>query len=333
MATNKHALIRYKTLDKCFRNIGRRYKFSDLLDEVNNALHYHNQSEGIGVRQLRDDIKFMRSELGYSAPIETQRDGNFYFYIYEDLNFSINNSPLNAAEAEQLKEAISILQRFEGAPQFDWISDIGPMLSNQFGLSKEPRKVISYDTNIDYTGYGYIPELFEAINNRTVLKIYYEPFDKPAFYLTFHPYYLKQYTNRWFVIGLNSELKISTWNLALDRIKQIEPTNLDYIDTNIDWEEYFEDVLGVTVNNSKKPEEIELLFTKEQANYVRTKPIHASQKHKTLETGELHVRLYLIPNYELETKLLSFGEKVKIIKPEYLKKTIKFRIEAAMRQY
>ena len=151
MATNKNAIIRYQALDKCFRNTGRKYYIDDLIKVCNEALlDIEPNSSGIKRRQIFKDINFMRDSKGYDAPIESYRDGRKVYYRYVDTNFSINNSPLNTNEAEQLKNAISILQRFEGTPQFEWMNEIGPMLSSHFGLTNSEKKVMSYDSNIDY---------------------------------------------------------------------------------------------------------------------------------------------------------------------------------------
>lgn len=334
MATNKNAVIRYLALDRCFSNFGRRYYFKDLLDKVNNALYeFDPDSTGIKTRQLRDDIRYMKSEAGYSASIIAIPDGKKAYYRYEDKDFSINNSPLNETEAEQLKNAISILQRFEGAPQLEWINEVGPMLSSQFGLSNNEQKVMAYDSNIDYSGYDKIMPLFNAIVNKRVLKVEYEPFNKEAYTFSFHPYYLKQYNNRWFAFGLNEKLNIPTWNLALDRIKAIDECSDKYIENDIEWEDHFYDIIGVTTNENGELEEVELIFSSNQANYIYTKPLHPSQKAKFLESGELHVTIKVILNYELKMKLLSFGEKVKVIKPKELKDEIFSRLNDARNQY
>jgi predicted DNA-binding transcriptional regulator YafY len=334
MSTNRNAVLRYNTLDKCFSNFGRKYYFNDLLEIVNNALsNFDPTTGGIKTRQLRDDIRFMKSDAGYSAPIEAIKDGRKAYYRYDEKNFSINNSPLNSTEAEQLKNAITILQRFEGAPQFEWITELAPMLTDHFGLVDSNQKVMSYDTNIDYAGYDKIQPLFNAIVNKRVLKIEYEPFNKDKFILEFHPYYLKQYNNRWFVFGLNDKLNIPKWNLALDRINVIDECSSKYINNDINWDDHFEEIIGVSTPDQSEPEDIELIFSKEQANYINTKPLHPSQKPKLLENGELRVILNLIPNYELEMTILSFGDRVKVIKPLSLKNIIAKRLKSAAQQY
>ncbi len=334
MATNKNAVLRYNTLDKCFSNFGRKYYFNDLLEKVNEVLEdFDPEAAGIKIRQLRDDIRFMKSEAGYSAPIIAIKEGKKAYYRYEDNKFSINNSPLNLTEIEQLRNAISVLQRFEGAPQFEWINEIGPMLTSHFSLNKAERKIISYDSNIDYSGYDKIVPIFNAIVNKRVLKIYYKSFKDEDYHLIFHPYYLKQYNNRWFVFGMHAEYKEPCWNLPLDRIMTLEEIDSVYTYTDIDWEDYFYDIIGVTKPANCKIEKVELIFSKEQAKYISTKPLHPSQKSKILESGELQVKLSIIPNYELEMKILSFGEKVRVIHPIELQNRIVRRLELAYKSY
>lgn len=334
MSVNKNAVLRYNVLDKCFQNFGRKYYFQDLLDVVNEALLNDNPiSTGVQTRQLRDDIRFMKSESGYTAPIESYRDGRKAFYRYSDKDFSINKQPLNATETEQLKSAIAVLQRFEGSPEFEWVNEMGPMLKDQFGLKEQDKKVMGYDSNIDYSGYEYITPLFNAITNKRVLSIKYKPFKEEEFDLEFHPYYLKQYNNRWFVYGRNELLRVDTWNLALDRIVSINEIDQKYKEDKMDWEDFFYDIIGVSKPINAVVEVVELLFTSEQAPYIQTKPLHPSQKSKTNEDGSLSVTIKVVINYELEMKLLSFGEKVTVLSPQSLLEKISNRLHQASKKY
>ncbi len=240
MAINKNAVLRYNVIDKCLSNFSRTYTFMELLEAVNEALREDDpHSKGIKTRQLRDDIKFMRSEVGYSAPIESYNSVKPPYYRYEDKNFSINKQPLNSSEAQRLKVQFLCCIRFEGSPELEWLSEISPLLNDKFGLKENTQTVISYESNIDYEGYKYINPIFNGISQKRVLKIRYKPFNKDAFILNFHPYYLKQYKNRWFVFGYNQEKKLNNWNLALDRIESIEESSITYLDTTTDWEDYF----------------------------------------------------------------------------------------------
>jgi hypothetical protein len=92
MATNKNAFIRYKILDNCFRNSGRRYFIEDLIEACDRTLlEIDPKSKGISRRQLFDDIAFMESGEGWSIELERLRDGKKVYYRYVDMNFSINS--------------------------------------------------------------------------------------------------------------------------------------------------------------------------------------------------------------------------------------------------
>lgn len=333
MPTNKNAILRYNTLDKCFQNIGRKYTIDDLLEKVNEELLYETpESSGIKLRQLREDIRFMRSESGYSAPIITVNENGKHYYQYDDRSFSINRSPLNSTEVEQLKSAINILNRFEGSPEFEWLNQLSVVLVDKLGLNdKQENKVIGFESNIDYAGYEYVSRLFNNIVNKQVLKITTKAFSGDEYIFIFHPHYLKQYNNRWFVFGLYAEKDNPTWNIPLDRIIDIENSHDKYIPSKIDWEDFFYDIIGVT-KTSENIEKVELLFSKKQAPYILTKPLHPSQKYKETSKGLL-VTLNLIINFELEMRLLSYGEKVKVISPDSLKNKIKGRLKSAFEIY
>lgn len=334
MPVNKNALLRYQTLDKCFRNPGRMYFWEDLLEECNDALmEFDPANNGISRRQLFEDIKFMESEQGWSIPLERIRYGKKAYYRYSDSTFSINNQPLNESEAAQIKSALQILSRFTGTPQFEWIHEMIPLLESKFGLINHKNEVISFESNIDLKGIHFLMPLFNAIFNERVLSIKYKDFKSIEPYeITFHPYYLKQYNNRWFTFGLNAANEVKNWNLALDRIVSLTETTEKYEKSEIEWEEYFYDLVGVTRPEGIRIQEVTLKFTPEVAPYIITKPIHPSQRHKNDSTG-LKVRINVIPNYELERLVLSFGEQVKVIAPSTFKTRISKLLKSAARLY
>jgi predicted DNA-binding transcriptional regulator YafY len=334
MAIIKNALLRYQTLDRCFKNTGRNYLIEDLLEEVNRTLFDENpENSGIQVRQLREDIRFMRSELGYSAPIDSREiSGRKHAYFYSDPSFSINNSPLNSTEAEQLKSVLTLMNRFQGNPGFEWLSEMSVILKDTFSLKSNSKKAISFEGNIDYTGYEFITPLFNAIVNNRVLRINYTPFGQDEIQLTFHPYHLKQFNNRWFVFGLNANLNAPAWNLALDRITNIVEIQDDYVEDFTDWDYFFSEIIGVSKPYQTDEVEVQLLFSAKQSPYIKTKPIHETQKHYEVEEGLL-VKIKVIPNFELEQLILSFGEGVKVLEPDSLKKRILNRVQKVLDQY
>ncbi|MBC7525366.1 MAG: WYL domain-containing protein [Flavobacterium sp.] len=332
MSTNKHAIIRYNTLDKCFRNLGRNYAIEDLVEECNKSIYeYTGKEEGIKKRQLYDDIRFMESEQGWNIELKKVKDGRTVFYKYEDSNFSISNQPLNETEANQLKEALLTLERFKGLPQYNWINEINARLESTFNLKQKNDVIISFEQNEYLKGLEFIPILYNAILYKKVLNINYKSFNSDEeIVITVSPYYLKQYNMRWFLFAKSKDYK-SISNLALDRIENIKENNQKYIETDIDFNEYFEDVVGVTIP-SDKTENIVLRIDKYLMSYIKTKPLHGSQKIKESENN-FEVHLKLIPNYELETLILSFGEKMQVLEPITLVEKVKERIDKMKNKY
>ncbi|MCF6171504.1 MAG: WYL domain-containing protein [Bacteroidales bacterium] len=325
MPQNKNAIIRYQILDKCFRNPGRRYFIDDLLEACNNALAENNpDTGGIQRRQLFDDIRFMESEKGWSVPLLKIPDGKKKYYRYGDMNFSINNSPLNEMETEQIKSALMVLSRFKGSAQFGWVEELIPKLEQEFGFKCNEQEIISFDTNQYLKGIEHLGTLFNAILYQKVLEINYQSFksDKPNISII-HPYYLKQYNNRWFLFGQSPRFE-SLSVRSLDRILSIKGVPEEYIENkNIDFSEYFEDIIGITKPKDGIPEIIELHFSPKQAPYVLTKPLHGSQKKKSFDKAGLVITIEVIPNYELKSLLLSFGNELEIISPDWFGDEVK----------
>lgn len=334
MAVNKNALIRYQVLDKCFRNPGRMFFLEDLLEECNEALiELDPNSTGIQRRQLYDDLTFMQSEKGWSVPLEKYRYGRKVYYRYSDLNFSINNQPLNDSELAQIKSAVQVISRFSGTPEFEWVNEMIPMLESKFGLIEQKGQTITFQSNVDLKGLDFITPIFNAIINERVVSVKYKDFKSVEPYdIIFHPYHLRQFNNRWFVFGLNEEYAVETWNLALDRIISINETTSKYQNCNIEWEDYFYDIVGVTKPPDSKVQEIKFLFSQDISNYVTTKPMHPTQKSSYTEQG-LEVSIKVIPNYELESLILSFGEKVKVLSPVSFVDRIQNRMQDAVNNY
>jgi predicted DNA-binding transcriptional regulator YafY len=330
MPLTKNALIRFQTLDRCLRNTGRIYFWEDLLEECNRALlEYNPLSDGIQRRQLYDDIKYMESQQGWGVELAKTRHGRRVSYRYENPSFSINNQPLNDSEAEQIKAALQIISRFSGTPQFEWVNEMIPMLESKFGFIGPKTSVMSFEANVDLKGLHLLTPLFNAIVNERVLTVTYQDFkSKESYEITFHPYYLKQYNSRWFCFGMNAENRFPNWNLALDRIDSIVETGLKYQPCDIDWEEYFYDIIGVTRPVEGELTDIVLRFIPDAAPYVTTKPLHPSQRQKTDESG-LEVRLKVIPNFELEKLIISFGEQVVVVSPLFFRDRISQRLKQA----
>jgi len=336
MAINKSALIRYKTLDKCFGNPGKRYFIEDLIAECEDVLREIDpSSKGISRRQVLSDIRFMESGEGWSVDLVRYKEGRRVFYRYADLSFSIDNMPLNELELKQLQSALNALSRFEGLPQFEWIGPLLPKLLQAPSSSTHADPLMQFEHNPYLKGIERLGELYSAIHYRKILSVMYQPYEcKDPYKVTVHPYFLKQYNSRWFLFGYNPEAEKYNWNLAIDRIVSIQEDSGDFHEnTAIDWNEYFEDIIGVTRPDGANIENVVLRFNGKTAMYIETKPLHGSQRSKWLGKETLEVYLKLMINYELERLILSYADSVTVIQPQRLADIVRARLSSALENY
>lgn len=335
MPVNRNALIRYRTIDNCLKNRKRRWTLEDLIEACSGALYeYEGIDKGVSKRSVQMDIQFMRSDkLGYNAPIVVLEKK---YYSYEDPNYSITNIPLTDQDLGKLTEVVGILKQFKGFSHFQELSGMVQRLENKiYAARTHTEPVIDFEKNENLKGLEHIESLYQAIIKECSVELCYQSFKaRSANTFTFHPYYLKEYRNRWFVLGIKKR-KSPILTLALDRIVSIGECDKAYVPKDKDFAlpEFFKDVLGVTVNPDGKTERVLLFADNETAPYILTKPIHHSQRaEETLSNGmifSLQVQL----NYELEREILGFGYRVRVLSPERLKRRIKECLAHALDQY
>ena len=341
MATNKHAMIRYQALDACFANRYKRFFIEDLIEACNKALQefYLSKEDTVNDveyyvkrRTIFNDIAFMQSEEGWSAPIKRFYESHRCYYRYEDENFSINKRDFSQAELDTLDEALIMLNRLNGTAGFDWVSEFIANFEDKLGRKKNTTPVIGYEKNPFLTGIENLSVLYNYIVNKQVLKISYQHFTQGEMVHIMHPYYLKQYNNRWFLFGITEQNKEVLTNLALDRIANIELADTPYIpNTSFDFEEYFADVVGVSVPRSAEPAKVVLKISEKQYPYIKTKPLHPSQAE--LDKDNRIIQLDVFLNWELESLILSYGDDIEVIEPISLRERIQKRVKNLLEIY
>lgn len=341
MPINKQALVRYLALDRCFRNFNRFYYIEDLIEACNEALYNHTGSSafadsshpGISRRQILKDIAFMESADGYDAPIEHLKSGKRVYYRYEDKAFSIRNTPITDEELTQLQATLTMLNRFKGLPNFEWIDSMVSNMEDKFHLRGCSDTVIGLDGNDYAQGNEFITAVFNAIVNHTPLRMVYRTFHKGQREWIIHPYFLKQYNNRWFLLGLSDTMETQLTNIALDRIVTLELADVKFRPNVLveDFNEYFDDIVGVSIPEGKVVEKVVLRFSSHRFPYVTSKPIHGSQK--IIDHMKGMISLDIIPNPELEAVLLSFGKDVEVLEPKWLRNQIAKNVKEIHAKY
>lgn len=336
MPANLHALIRYRTIDHCLRRKGKLWTWKDLARECGNALRYYISAAlpDPSRRTVMYDLDTMKNgKLGYEAPIVFDRTRQSYGY--SDPAFSISNSPINSEDVEELNHALLILKQFSGFKHMEGIENIITKLEHTIQLKGGLAKVaIQFDHPMDAPGQKWLDLLYRSIQQEIVIDLEYQPFHfTEPFRVLISPYLLKEYNKRWFVLGHNHELElISTF--ALDRIRAIQATTARfYHHPDFDTNRYFRDIIGVSVPENGQVEEVLLEATPRRSKYIQTKPLHHSQRLLQEAPGRSVFAFSLIPNYELESLILSFGEEVRVLAPERLAERIAQRAQSLMAQY
>ena len=334
MAVNKNALIRYKTLDKCLQNKYRKWTLDDLIEACSDALYeYEGIDKGVSKRTVQSDLQMMRSDkLGYNAPIIVI---DKKYYAYEDPEYSITNIPLTEGDLSKLYEAVDFLKQFQGFSHFKELDGMVQKLEDHVYAQKNHQKpVIDFEKNENLIGLNYLDTLYRAIIQKKALYLSYQSFKaREPISFNFHAYLLKEFRNRWFLIGIKKKQQGILY-LALDRIKSVEPSEIEYIEnTDIDWEEFFKHAIGVSVSPNLPTDKVVLYITNKHAPYVLTKPFHWSQKLIDRDNYGITISLDVQHNFELEKDILGIGDGIKVIKPARLRRNIKDRLQNAIDLY
>ncbi|KPE53083.1 helix-turn-helix transcriptional regulator [Chryseobacterium indologenes] len=330
MSSNKNALIRYKTLDKCLKNKYRKYTLEDLIDECSEALfEFEGKESYVSRRTVQLDLQNMRSEkFGYEAPIEVYERK---YYRYSDPEYSIHNISVNESDLKAMNNAIQILKQFKDFSMFKEMNGVIQKLEDSIHSTSQ-KSIIHLDKNEQLKGLEHIDILYESIASKKVLNILYRSFTarESSSYIV-HPQLLKEFNNRWFLICFH---KGKMYNLALDRMEKIEPEeSLPYIDKELDGDEYFKDIVGVTVSETMAPRNVIFSVDSSNSPYIKTKPLHKSQEIiRETEEGTLF-KICVQINYELERLLLGFGESLIVHKPRRLRLRMEAKFKAGYENY
>ena len=328
MPVDKQVLLRYQVLNKCFRSRYREYTIEDLLDECNKALRSQDKPE-VSKRTIQNDITTLETDYGIRLQ-ENLKRGRQRLYRYYDLDYSLPLIRIDDEERNKIQAAIDVLEDFEGEPLYDWTRSF--LMQVESGLLNDsPSPLVTFQSNPDLKGISHFPNLLQAIRTKRVLKLRYTPYGKDTQTITIYPYHLKQFNDRWYLIAQAKGYETFA-HYALDRIDSYEEVALPYKDSDVDFSEYFDDVIGVTVPDGDA-EDIVIKVTGKRFNYIRTKPLHLSQRIIEEAEGYAVISINVKVNKELESLILSFGDDMEIIAPASFRDRIAEKIQAMNKKY
>jgi len=298
---SKHGTIRRYTLE--IEKISREQFPS--FQEIKDYLFEHGFE--IGDRTIQRDIEQIRFEFGIE--IKYDRDKNGYYIDYE-----------NSLNTESFFRFLEIVNTAE-------------LLTESLLESKDSLKHISFDTGGGLKGIENLRPLLKAIkDNRKISFTHFNFHTEKSRKYTLKPYLLKEYQNRWYVVGIIGGIgEFRTF--GIDRIENLEiKTETFKPDKKLNPIEMFNKTIGL-VYSENTIQTIVLSFTPTQGKYIKTLPLHPSQKILIDDENECRISLDIIPNYELIQQILKHGKTVRVIEPQWLVDEVTEILERTLAKY
>ena len=337
MPTNKNAFLRIKILDGLLsESVVRRYTMNDLTRLCNEQLEVSGERH-VGRRCLEKDIEFIQQQFGL---IERERSGKSTILRYTNQTDSIFNQGISTSEKKLLQAVSRIVGQMDGIEGFEFFD----RLKESFDDTNQA--LIIFDRNEDLKNRDLLPKLINFIENKKAIKFEYHPIhNKKSNVVELYPQLLKQYNARWFLFGLAMDKK-KILTFSLEQIENVQNSSKKFEPCTIDWNEYFDDMIGVTRKDGETTQEIIFWASKRECAYLEGKPIHSSQKLlKKSRTAELQ-KNYSVPeddgkffsikcivNFELKREMASkFGERI-VLEPPSLRKEIINDVNTMLNRY
>lgn len=275
--------------------------------EIHDYLQRQSEIDGadyqISIRTFQREIKEIESN--YDIVIEYNRSQNVYEITQEG----------NENRNERLMESFEIIDALK----------ISNNLSNFLILEK--RRPLGTNT---------MNFLIHAIKNQLEVNFLHEKYwdeDKDRRLRTVHPIALKEARSRWYLIALDTkDARIKTF--GLDRIFDLEITRKKFESiNNYNPEEAYKHSFGIITEENNLPKKIVLSFSFDQGKYIKSFPLHHSQKELVDNENEYRIELLLYPTYDFVMELLSIGKEVKVLEPKTLQEEMKRKLSEALNLY
>ena len=321
-------------VDECLRG-SRPMTAREIMDKVNVYLANNQQ---VTIRKPETIVRYIRSIADrWNVEIEEIYEGRMVYYHYKDSNFSIYNSKMYMEIMEKLSRALHFIDDFAGLPHFEWLNEVRAMLyANSRENPDKSHRIVTFHHNPGYAeSLRHFTQLFDFIESRTPIELTYRRFhsSEDTRHIVY-PYHLKEYLQRWYLVGLTEKHPEDLTSFAFDRIVEFKKSDVPFIENpGIDIEEYYKAMIGITVPKGKKPQDVLLWVDDQDYPYLKTNPIHESQKMVREVDGGKILSLHILVNFELEMRLLAYGERVVVLSPEDLNQRMVDRLESALNNY
>ena len=302
----KEQMLRLKFIEEFLR---RRKDRGASFEEINEYLESKYQDRGLEL----DDLKFTKRTF--------LRDKEAIFEVFGVhiiYKRSTNSYVIDADEIDEYHEDV-----------FDNL-----LLVEAYREVKGKKNVMFFEQRKS-RGLNWLNGLVHSITHQKIIALNYTKFwEGVSHQKTLEPYALKEFRNRWYLLANEKDGKdFILKTFGLDRISDLEISNSTFKPQKIDIEKYFINSFGIIYSEDEQPEEIVLSFDSEQGQYIKTLPMHHSQKVLIDNDKEYRIQLTLFPTYDFEREVLSHGERVKVISPKSFRDHLQNEVKNMLKNY
>jgi predicted DNA-binding transcriptional regulator YafY len=292
-------IIRYLLIVKKLRNL-RLATFNEINDYIQREFELIDGPRNISLRTFQRDLNEIRTIFN----IDIKCNNSNHYYIAEEDNPGFNNRMMEA---------------------FDIINTLST------GQQLAPHIILEKRCSI---GTEHLYGLLHAIRNLYIVSFTYQKYyESDPTTREVEPYALKEFKGRWYLLSKDHKDNLVK-TFALDRIKELQISKKKFAyASDINPNEHFKNCFGVMTSDGSEPKEIVLSFEPLQGKYIKSYPLHESQKILKDDETELLIQLTMFVTHDFFMELLSFGENVKVIQPNGLIADIKSSYQDALNLY
>lgn len=184
-------------------------------------------------------------------------------------------------------------------------------------------------------GLEHLETVINAIKDHHAMRMGYKKFSDSEPYSTLiEPYCLKLFHQRWYLLGKTERKKGGLGVFALDRMTELTETDdIFKMDPTFDAETYFRDYFGVIPDQNIKAERIVLRAYSPMDNYLRTLPLHHSQKEIATEKQGALFEYHVAPTRDFLQAILKEGDELEVIEPKSLREKIRNELMKTSNRY
>lgn len=315
MSKNQNALPRYKMILRMLRRKGK-YSSKDFHQAcINSDIDVELRTIQKDLQNLKDDPTIFDQELNIEYDSKTRKwfshgipKGIFKLLELED------------GEITALLFYAKTMSQYSDYPLFKEMSEAIRKVFDSVNISEdlkqlfEAKTLLETEKHLPVEGVELIPDILHAIHFRKEITIDYKKHDDERKTHIIRPILLKEDKKLWYIIGVKPGHNHKT-TFALDRVTSIDLTDNEFESIEFNSKDYFKHSFGITVPD-EDPVKVILSFDPQQGNYIRTLPIHSTQKIIIDDENEFRIQLTVKPSYEFYSAIRSYGETVKVVEPE-----------------